>query len=284
VLQSAEKRDPSQRKIHQRSKVARRQITGFQGEGIFVRLAQTLNVDQPARRRKSQPGSHCRLILNDFGGPAFKRQMSARGLALGDFSNDGAVDVLISCNNEPPSLLRNNAGNRNHWLGVKLVGTKSNIDAIGARVTWQAGDLKRTVMKVGGGSYLSYHDPRLVLGIGPPQQNRANRDPLAAAQRIGPAVDRSSPRSLHHDSRTTGKVGVTLLSVFPRLSMAQFAERENARRARVAQAGTLGSAKRTYLLAGEMSTTCRVLVFGSIVAVTFTLWPSNCFALSWSSS
>lgn len=166
VLQSAEKRDPSQRKIHQRSKVARRQITGFQGEGIFVRLAQTLNVDQPARRRKSQPGSHCRLILSDFGGPAFKRQMSVRGLALGDFSNDGAVDVLISCNNEPPLLLRNNAGNRNHWLGVKLVGTKSNIDAIGARVTWQAGDLKRTVMKVGGGSYLSYHDPRLVLGIG----------------------------------------------------------------------------------------------------------------------
>jgi len=92
--------------------------------------------------------------------------MSVRGLALGDFSNDGAVDVLISCNNEPPLLLRNNAGNRNHWLGVKLVGTKSNIDAIGARVTWQAGDLKRTVMKVGGGSYLSYHDPRLVLGIG----------------------------------------------------------------------------------------------------------------------
>jgi hypothetical protein len=92
--------------------------------------------------------------------------MSARGLALGDFNNDGAVDVLISCNNESPLLLRNNGGRQNHWLGLKLVGKKANIDAIGAIVTYQAGDLKRSRMKVGGGSYLSSHDPRLVLGIG----------------------------------------------------------------------------------------------------------------------
>ncbi|HKH98239.1 MAG TPA: CRTAC1 family protein [Candidatus Sulfotelmatobacter sp.] len=99
-------------------------------------------------------------------GPLFARPMSARGLALGDFDNDGAVDVLVSCNNQPPVLLRNNVGSQNHWLGVKLVGQKSNIDAIGARLTYQAGDLKRSRMKVGGGSYLSSHDPRMVLGIG----------------------------------------------------------------------------------------------------------------------
>jgi hypothetical protein len=99
-------------------------------------------------------------------GPAFSHPMSARGLALGDFDNDGAVDVLISCNDEAPVLLHNNVGSRNHWLGIKLVGKRSNIDAIGARVTYQAGDLKRSRMKVGGGSYLSSHDPRLVLGIG----------------------------------------------------------------------------------------------------------------------
>jgi enediyne biosynthesis protein E4 len=63
-------------------------------------------------------------------------------------------------------LLRNNIGSQNHWLGLKLVGKKANIDAIGARVGYQAGDLKRNRMKVGGGSYLSSHDPRLVLGIG----------------------------------------------------------------------------------------------------------------------
>jgi hypothetical protein len=87
-------------------------------------------------------------------------------MAIGDFNNDGAVDVLISVNNGPPVLLRNNAGAHNHWLGVKLAGTKSNRDAVGARITYQAQDLKRSRMKVGGGSYLSDHDPRMVLGIG----------------------------------------------------------------------------------------------------------------------
>jgi hypothetical protein len=99
-------------------------------------------------------------------GPAFARRMSARGLAIGDFDNDGAVDVLISCNNEAPVLLRNNIGGQNHWLGLKLIGKKSNIDAVGVRVNYQSGDLKRSRMKVGGGSYLSSHDPRMVLGIG----------------------------------------------------------------------------------------------------------------------
>jgi hypothetical protein len=99
-------------------------------------------------------------------GPVFAQPMSARGLALGDFNNDGAVDVLVSCNNEPPVLLRNNAGRQNHWLGIKLIGKKANIDAVGATITYQAGDLKRSRMKVGGGSYLSSHDPRMVLGIG----------------------------------------------------------------------------------------------------------------------
>ena len=99
-------------------------------------------------------------------GPIFARPMSARGMALGDFDNDGAVDVLIAINNGAPVLLRNNAGKQNHWLGVKLVGKKSNPDAVGARVTYQAGDLKRHQMKVGGGSYLSSHDPRMVLGLG----------------------------------------------------------------------------------------------------------------------
>jgi enediyne biosynthesis protein E4 len=99
-------------------------------------------------------------------GPVFGEPMSARGMALGDFDNDGAVDVLISVNNGAPVLLRNNAGRQNHWLGVKLVGKKSNSDAVGAVVTYQAGDLKRIRMKVGGGSYLSSHDPRIVLGLG----------------------------------------------------------------------------------------------------------------------
>ena len=99
-------------------------------------------------------------------GPIFATSISARGMAIGDFDNDGAVDVLIAVNGGPPVLLHNDVGKQNHWLGLNLVGKKSNPDAIGARVTYQAGDLKRSHMKVGGGSYLSSHDPRMVLGLG----------------------------------------------------------------------------------------------------------------------
>jgi enediyne biosynthesis protein E4 len=99
-------------------------------------------------------------------GPLFSTPMSARGLAIGDFNNDGAVDVLISVNNGAPLLLRNNAARENHWLGIHLIGKKCNADAIGAKVSYQAGDLKRSRTKVGGGSYLSSHDPRIFLGFG----------------------------------------------------------------------------------------------------------------------
>jgi len=104
--------------------------------------------------------------LSDKSGPIFSRPISGRGLALGDFDNDGSVDVLVTQNNAAPILLHNNIGRQNHWLGIRLVGTKANIDAIGAKITYQAGVLKRSQYKVGGGSYLSSHDPRMVLGLG----------------------------------------------------------------------------------------------------------------------
>lgn len=99
-------------------------------------------------------------------GPVFSKTFASRGLALGDFDNDGSVDVLVSVNDGAPVLLRNNAARENHWLGVRLIGKKANIDAVGAQITFQAGDLRRQRSKVGGGSYLSAHDPRVVLGIG----------------------------------------------------------------------------------------------------------------------
>jgi hypothetical protein len=100
-------------------------------------------------------------------GPVFSESFAARGLAVGDFNNDGAIDVLVAVNDGAPVLLKNMAAQGNHWLGVRLIGKKANPDGIGARIVWQAGDLKRSRLKVGGGSYLSSHDPREVLGIGP---------------------------------------------------------------------------------------------------------------------
>jgi hypothetical protein len=99
-------------------------------------------------------------------GPAFSQTFAARGMAVGDFNNDGALDVLVAVNGGAPLLLKNVAAAENHWLGMRLVGRQANLDAIGARITWQAGDLKRSRLKIGGGSYLSSHDPREVLGIG----------------------------------------------------------------------------------------------------------------------
>lgn len=99
-------------------------------------------------------------------GPAFSRQFPARGMALGDYDNDGRCDILVANNGEAPLLLRNNTGKEQHWLGVKLVGVQSNRDGIGARLTWPSGAAKRTRLKTFGGSYLSSHDPREILGLG----------------------------------------------------------------------------------------------------------------------
>jgi enediyne biosynthesis protein E4 len=99
-------------------------------------------------------------------GPAFGRRYPARGMALGDYDNDGRYDIMVANNGEPPLLLRNNTGKENHWLGVRLVGAQSNRDAIGARLTWSVGGVRHSRLKTAGGSYLSSHDPREILGLG----------------------------------------------------------------------------------------------------------------------
>ena len=99
-------------------------------------------------------------------GPVFTKMFPARGLATGDFNNDGRIDVLIGNNGEAPVLLKNNAGEGNHWLGVKLQGTTCNRDGVGATITWSASGTTRSRYKANGGSYLSSHDMREVLGIG----------------------------------------------------------------------------------------------------------------------
>jgi hypothetical protein len=124
-------------------------------------------------------------------GPAFHKPMAARGLAVGDYDNDGAIDVLICDNGGAPVLLKNNAARGNNWVGLKLEGVTCNRDGIGARIYWTAGGKRRSRLKTSGGSYLSSHDPREVLGIGsstrvelveihwPPPSKRVDR--LAAA-------------------------------------------------------------------------------------------------------
>ncbi len=91
---------------------------------------------------------------------------SRRGAAFGDVNNDGNVDVVIVNVGAPPTLLLNQCGNSNHRALFKLVGTKSNKMAIGARVTVKAGKLTQFGEVRAGGSYLSQNDPRLHFGLG----------------------------------------------------------------------------------------------------------------------
>jgi hypothetical protein len=89
-----------------------------------------------------------------------------RGLAVGDFDNDGKVDLLIVDSEGTPLLLHNQSTTSNHWLGLNLVGTKSNRDGYGALVTVEAGG--KTLLRHchSDGSYLSASDKRVHFGLG----------------------------------------------------------------------------------------------------------------------
>ena len=90
----------------------------------------------------------------------------SRGLASADYDSDGDVDLLVTNNNGPVSLLRNDGGNRGHWLSVRLQGQGANRDGIGARVVLWTGGKRLVRERTSGGSYLASHDPRVHFGLG----------------------------------------------------------------------------------------------------------------------
>jgi hypothetical protein len=100
-------------------------------------------------------------------GAAFISPRVSRGAAIGDFDNDGDLDILINNNGEAPQLLRCDIVHPNHWLALSLVGTRSNRDGIGCRVKVTAGSLTQYGQSCGGTSYCSSHDKRLFFGLGP---------------------------------------------------------------------------------------------------------------------
>ena len=99
-------------------------------------------------------------------GPAFSNPLTGRGAAFGDLNNDGQLDIAIANLDGAPVILRNN-GTKNHWLGLSLVGTKSNRNGIGARIIVTDGAGKKQIFDANtSGSYLASHDPRIVIGLG----------------------------------------------------------------------------------------------------------------------
>jgi enediyne biosynthesis protein E4 len=106
------------------------------------------------------------ITVSPTAGGIFDTPLAARGAAVGDFNNDGQPDIVVCVLNSAPVLLRNN-GSKNHWLGLSLVGTKSNRSAIGARViVTDAAGHKRIFDVTTAGSYLSSSDPRVIVGLG----------------------------------------------------------------------------------------------------------------------
>jgi hypothetical protein len=103
-------------------------------------------------------------------GAAFANSLIGRGAAFGDLNNDGQIDVVIASLDGPPVVLRNNGtskGTKNHWLGLSLVGSKSNRDGIGARITVTDSAGKKQIFDANtSGSYLSANDPRIIVGLG----------------------------------------------------------------------------------------------------------------------
>jgi hypothetical protein len=92
---------------------------------------------------------------------------ASRGAAFGDIDNDGDTDVLVTNNNGPARLFLNQVGNRNHWLGLRLVGEKGGRDMFGARVEIVITKNKVLWRRVRtDGSYLSANDPRVLAGLG----------------------------------------------------------------------------------------------------------------------
>ncbi len=100
-------------------------------------------------------------------GAAMRQPIVARGAAYGDFDNDGDLDLLITTNNGPARLLRNDGGNANHMLRVKTVGTKSNRDGIGARIkiALDNGQSRWALVKTGS-SYCSQSEMPVTFGLG----------------------------------------------------------------------------------------------------------------------
>jgi enediyne biosynthesis protein E4 len=129
---------------------------------------------------QATPGTHYKQInslfhnegngrFTDVGkiaGSGFETPYVGRGVAFADFDNDGFMDVVVANNGDSPLLLHNSAGNGNHFLNFRLTGTKSNRDAMGARIRVVAGTTSQIREIAGGGSYLSQSDQRANFGLG----------------------------------------------------------------------------------------------------------------------
>jgi hypothetical protein len=166
----------------------------FAGNG---HVADDISAVQPSVRHAQPPhvfrnlGERGFAEVTDELGSALQRPIVARGAAQGDHDNDGDLDVLVSTNDGPAILYRNDGGNQNRFVRVKLLGVRSNRDGIGARVTLTRPDGHTQWRLVHtGSSYCSQSDTALTFGLGDHQKARSIEVvwPSGVVDRIGEVV------------------------------------------------------------------------------------------------
>jgi len=136
-------------------------IEKVQSSERYAQAAQLFwNTGRPGRTRFT-------LVSPDSAGPDLMRPIVGRGSAYADIDGDGDLDVVLTANGGPARLLRNDGGDRNRWVRIKLVGTKSNRDGLGARVDVRGGGISRGVQAFTAKGYLSAVERTLTFGLGP---------------------------------------------------------------------------------------------------------------------
>ena len=167
------------------------------------------------RKHPEFPHKTPRVLFRNLGGGRFEELLdaagsviaeahSSRGVAFGDFDNDGDLDILIMNMNEPPSLLRNDVRGGGHWLKVKLVGTRSNASAIGAVATAAYGGRRQAQAVLAASGYLSCGDRRLHFGLGAAT--------TADLEIVWPSGVRESVKGLRADELVTVKEGAGVVA------------------------------------------------------------------------